>query len=196
MTKTGEFRPTRPDPPVAPAAWRRATTRIRRAARAASVAAVAQPPPGEGQVSHVFPSGQTGQTLPPLANRCPSAKTPCRKRSSLQSPALFELNGTRCAQKWLGAVARTAIAVSAPRPSGRPGGVRALPSLSPVMSRTRRWNVTKAHAHSPITAIRFRKPISQKMWMNSQISHATKPEALNLPISATAEPRPIVAMLP
>src|SRR2546426_9443659 len=35
--------------------------------------------------------------------------------------------------------------------------------LSLVMRRTRRWSVRYAHADSPITAIRLREPVSQKM---------------------------------
>src|SRR5436309_203346 len=69
-------------------------------------------------------------------------------------------------------------------------------SLSSVIRRARRWNVTYAHAHSLITATRFRNPIREKMWTNSQISHPKYPETFNHARSPTADPRPIVAMLP
>ena len=38
--------------------------------------------------------------------------------------------------------------------------------------------------------------MSQKMWMKIQTSHATNPDAVIQPKSATADPRPIVAMFP
>src|SRR3954468_8162455 len=69
-------------------------------------------------------------------------------------------------------------------------------SLPPVISRMRRWKVMYAHAHSPSTAMRFLKPISQKMWRKSQNPQASHPDARTGPISTTAEPRPIVATLP
>ena len=45
-----------------------------------------------------------------------------------------------------------------------------------MISRTRRWNVRYAHAHSVITTKRLRKPISQKMWRKSQNSQARNPD--------------------
>src|SRR6185503_6344810 len=64
------------------------------------------------------------------------------------------------------------------------------------MSRTLRCSVTYAAAHSIMTTRRLRKPISSKMWRKSQASHASSPENLSPRISATADPRPMIAMLP
>ena len=46
------------------------------------------------------------------------------------------------------------------------------PAAHSYDGRARRWNVTNAHAHSPSTARRLRKPISQKMCRKIQNSHA------------------------
>ena len=51
-------------------------------------------------------------------------------------------------------------------------------NFSPVIRRTRRWNVTYAHAHWVSTTKRLRKPIRQKMCRKSQTSHAKKPDSL------------------
>ena len=55
---------------------------------------------------------------------------------------------------------------------------RAVPD-TPVIRRTRRWNVTYAHAHSVITTKRLRKPINQKMWRKIQKSQAKNPETFS-----------------
>src|SRR5262249_11499320 len=76
------------------------------------------------------------------------------------------------------------------------GSLQEAERRSPVISRTRRWSVKYDHAHSVITTIRLRKPISQKMCRKSQKSHAKNPETFRPKMSPTAEPRPIVAMMP
>ena len=65
-----------------------------------------------------------------------------------------------------------------------------------VISRTLRCNVKYTIAHSHHHARRFRNPISSKMCRNSQASHAIGPEKRRPPMSAIADPRPMIAMLP
>src|SRR5262249_16956831 len=69
-------------------------------------------------------------------------------------------------------------------------------NFSPVISRTLRCHVRYAHAHSLITASRLRKPMSQKMWRKSQNTHQKNPEASPPPMTDTADPRPITAIVP
>src|SRR5436309_1812254 len=70
------------------------------------------------------------------------------------------------------------------------------PFHGPVISRAPRCQVTYAHAHSKSTSSRLRKPIRNMMCTSSHASHATSPESLKRPTTATAAARPIVAMLP